>query len=424
MIGVFSLLVMTRRVSALAAMILTPVAFALFAGMGDQLGAMAVEGLKQLVPIIVMITFAVLYFSLMLDAGLFDPLVSRTIALTRDDPVRIAIGTALLGLIIAFSGDGISTGLIMILAFLPVYRRVGMDAALLGTLVAIAIAVQNLSPWGGPLPRAAAVLQVDPMTIYLPLLPVLGLGAVALVVVAYILGKREAVRLQERKIVPTEVGVETVGFERDVDALRPEKFWLNAVLTIFLILGLITGITQPLILFPVAAAIAMLINYPSLSAQRARLARHADNIATFVLLFFAAGIFTGILDGSGMIKAMADVSVAVIPAGIGQSIALLAATLSVPMTYFLPNDAFFFGALPVLAETGRAFGISPEIMAAASILGQPVHVFSPILPSLYFFCAMLDVDVGRFLRFGLPWAMAVSVVMIGAAIALGIVPVA
>lgn len=425
MVGTFTALILTRRASVLTALVLTPVAFGLVGGFGAELGRMSIEGVRQIAPTVAMIAFAVLYFSLMLDAGLFEPLVRAILGLTREDPVRVALGTAVLALIVAFSGDGISTGLILIAAFLPLYRRLKMSPAVLGCLIFIAVAVQNLSPWGGPTPRAAAALGSDPAHIYLSLLPAVVAGACATVGVAWLLGRHERRRLSAGRAAFADLEViegDAHGFIPDETARRPKRFAVNLILTVSLLLALISGLAPPMLLFPIAAALALLVNYPSLADQRQRLESHADNLVSFILLFFAAGVFTGILNGTGMIEAMAAVAVEALPDGVGRAMGPITALLSMPLTYFMPNDAFFFGALPVIAETSSAFGLTHQQVAAASVLGQPVHVFSPLLPSLYVFASLLGVDVGRFLRSSVPWAVLVSLVMTLTALLTGAIP--
>lgn len=426
MVGVFTALVLSRRVSPLVALIATPVVFAVIGGFGAQLGPLAVEGLRTLAPTIVMITFAVLYFSLMLDAGLFTPLVDGVVRLTRDDPVRITVGTACLGLFIAFSGDGISTGLVMLAAFMPVYRRMRMNTTILGALMAFAVAVQNLSPWGGPTPRAAAALNLDPTAIFMAVLPSVAAGMIAVVVIAYILGRAERRRLAaEGADVDAATGEAPFaggGLEADPAARRPRLIWVNLALTVALMAALVTGLASPVVLFPIASAAALMINYPSLKSQRERVAAHADNLTSFILLFFGAGIFTGVLNGTGMIEAMAGAAVSTLPAEIGRLLAPITAVASMPLTYFMPNDAFFFGALPVLAKTAEAYGITPLQMAVASLLGQPVHVLSPLLPSLYVFSALLGVEPGKYLKLAVPWGVVVCLAMIAAALLFGAIP--
>ena len=89
MVVTFMTLIMTKRMSAVAALILVPVVFGLLAGAGPSIGKMMVEGVLQVTPTALMLAFAVLYFATVMDAGLFDPLVRRVLAIVGDDPVRI-----------------------------------------------------------------------------------------------------------------------------------------------------------------------------------------------------------------------------------------------------------------------------------------------------------------------------------------------
>jgi hypothetical protein len=54
--------------------------------------------------------------------------------------------------------------------------------------------------------------------------------------------------------------------------------------------------------------------------------------------------------------------------------------LSLPGTFFISNDAFYFGMLPILAEAGAHYGVEPMAIARASLMGQPVHLLSPLVP--------------------------------------------
>lgn len=75
MIVVFMILIMTKKLSALVALIIIPIIFALIAGFGGEMGEMMIEGLKKVAPTAIMVIFAILYFSTMFDTGLFDPII-------------------------------------------------------------------------------------------------------------------------------------------------------------------------------------------------------------------------------------------------------------------------------------------------------------------------------------------------------------
>ena len=105
MVATFMTLIMTQRLSPLVALILIPLAFALVAGFRSELGPMMLDGVKAIAPTAVMLMFAILYFGIMIDAGLFDPLVSAIVRFVDGDPVKTLVGTAILALLVSLDGE-------------------------------------------------------------------------------------------------------------------------------------------------------------------------------------------------------------------------------------------------------------------------------------------------------------------------------
>src|SRR5258708_15395177 len=185
----FMVLIMANRVSAFVALVVVPLVFGVFAGHGLDLGPMAVAGVVKLAPTAVLLLSAVLYFSVMIDAGLFDPLVRRVMAAGRGDPMRVAIGTAIVSLLVSLDGDGATTALVVITAFLPLYRRLGMNPLIIAVLLGSANSVINIVPWGGPTGRVASALGVDVSAVFVPLLPAMAMGIITTLGFAWFLGR-------------------------------------------------------------------------------------------------------------------------------------------------------------------------------------------------------------------------------------------
>ena len=93
-----------------------------------------------------------------------------------------------------------------------------------------------------------------------------------------------------------------------------------------------------------------------------------------------------------------------------------------PDIAFVSNDVFYFGMLPVLAEAAGHYGITPAEMARAGLIGQPVHILSPLVASTYLLVGMLGLDYAKNQRFTLKWSTITSLVMLVVALAAGIVP--
>lgn len=437
MVAVFMILIMGKWLTPLVALILIPIVTALTLGAQPQaIGEMALQGITALAPTGVMLMFAILYFGLMIDAGLFDPVVRRIVDLVDGDPLKVVIGSAVLATFISLDGDGATTYMITIAAMLPLYQRLGMNVLILTCVTMLASGVMNLTPWGGPLARAASALHVDTAELFVPMLPTMVAGLVGILGIAWYLGKKERSRLGfrigEHGVLEMADGAALVRrgeapFSSETPAItqsetydgdaagrsssRPGLLPFNAAMTALLMVALIAGLLPIPLLFMIAFSVALVINYPKLHDQRVRLVAHAGNVISVVSIIFAAGVFTGVLNGTGMVKAMSDSFVLLIPQSLGPHLAPITASASLPFTFFISNDAFYFGMLPVIAEAAGQFDVSKLELARASLIGQPVHILSPLVPSTFLLVGLAGVELGDHQRFTLKWAMLICVVM-------------
>ncbi|RZB20481.1 citrate:proton symporter [Streptomyces sp. F001] len=459
MIATFLVLIMMKKMSPIAALVLIPALFCVFVGKGAHLGDYVIDGVSSLAPTAAMLMFAIVYFGVMIDVGLFDPIVRGILKFCKADPMRIVVGTALLAAIVSLDGDGSTTFMITVSALYPLYKRLKMSLVILTGVAAMANGVMNTLPWGGPTARAATALKLDASDIFVPMIPALAVGLLFVIVLSYVLGLRERRRLgvltldevlveeseKETVLVASGTGTGTgkgvastggsgsgtdadatedddfQGLDPDRPTLRPKLYWFNALLTVGLLTAMIMELLPIPVLFLLGAALALTVNFPHLPDQKARLAAHADNVLNVSGMVFAAAVFTGVLQGTGMVDSMAKWMVDVIPEGMGPHMALVTGILSLPLTYFMSNDGFYFGVLPVLAEAGAAHGVSPLEMARASLVGQPLHMSSPLVPAVYVLVGMAKVEFGDHTRFVVKWAALTCLVILGAGILFGII---
>lgn len=420
MVVVFTYLIMTKRLSPVVALTLVPIAFALAGGFAPELGKMMLDGLKTVAPSAALLLFAILFFGIMIDAGLFDPLIRRILQTVNGNPVKIAIGTALLSLMVALDGDGTTTYMITVAAMLPLYRRIGMNPLVLACIAMLSLSIMSgMSPWGGPATRAIAVLGLDASAYFIPMLPTMVGGALWVVFTAWVLGRRELKRIGS-------VHLKTGGDDCYIKAIladspykRPRRILLNLLLVIGVMTALVMGLMNAAVLFMLGFVVALMVNYPRLEEQKERILAHSGNAMTVVLLVFAAGVFAGIFSGTQMVDALANSLVQMIPASWGRIFPLVVAITSMPLTFVLSNDAYYFGMVPILAQAASAYGIDPVEIARASVLGQPVHLMSPLVASTLLLIGMVDRDIGDFQRFTLKWAVLTSLVITALALLSG-----
>jgi len=459
MIAVFMVLIMTKKLTPVLALIIVPTVFGLFAGAGLGIGDMVLDSMKSMTSTAALLMFAIIYFGLMIDVGLFDPLVRFILRKLGNDPAKVVLGTALLAAAVSLDGDGSTTFILTTAAMLPIYLRLKMSPVVLTCVAGLANGTMNIVPWGGPTARAASALKIDVNEVFVPMIPSLVAGLAVVLVFAWVLGLQERNRLRATQPeiwgtpstaepftaegfdggtaagsgrtgrggsgrgtapVPATVGPAVGGggssvavLERteslvdDSDTamadtaldpnrktLRPKLQWFNLALTVA-VMGMLVADLVPLpYVFMVGSAIALLVNFPHVKDQGAQLIAHAPSIVAVVSMVMAAAVLTGVLKGTGMVEAMSAWLVQIIPSSMGPFMAVITGVLSIPMTFFMSNDAFYFGVLPVLSETAAHYGISAAEMARASITGQPFHMQSPLVPAILLLVSLAKVDLG------------------------------
>ena len=446
MMVVFMYVIMKKKMSPFTALVLIPLAFALVAVLTGvvqdvNIGTLVRQGLfgnnskdkltamKGTAETGVMLLFAILYFSLMLDSGLFDPITNKMIRYAKGDPMKVLVATAIVAAAVSMNGDGTTTTLICCSAFVPIYKKLDMKLMNLGVLVILQNTIMNLLPWGGPTARAMSVLGVE-ADILGYLAPGMVLSILYVIFfVARGMGKKERARLGIKELTDAELDELTTISDPEVLAIRrPQNFWINAFMTLVLVGWLVAGSfidaieVKPVVLFLIGTGLAMMINYPDLKTQSKRIGENAGDAVQVVLLVFGAGVFMGLFQGTGMAKALTDSIVHIIPQQLAGFWSLIIALISVPGTFFLTNDGFYYGVLIPFAEIGRQYHFTDMQMALASLMGQAFHLLSPLVAFIYLLLRLTGLDMGEWQRESAKYAAVVFVIFVVTIVLMGHMP--
>lgn len=430
MIIVFMFVIMKKKMSPFTSLVIIPLLFtlvAMVAGVSEKgnIGDFVLEGISTTANTGIMLLFAILYFSIMLDAGLFDPITKKMIYFAKGDPMKVLMATAVVAAAVSLNGDGTTTTLICCSAFIPIYKKLNMKMMNLGVLIILQNTIMNLLPWGGPTARAMAVLEVD-ADILSYLLPGMILSLLYVVFfVARRMGIQERKRLGVTELTNDEILEMTTVTDPDTLAIRrPKNFVFNGILTIVLIGWLVASsfissiALPPILLFLVGTCIALMVNYPILKDQSSRIGANGGDAVQVVILVFAAGVFMGLFQGSGMATALAKI----IPKQLAGFWGLVIALISAPGTFFISNDGFYFGVLPVLAEAGRSYGFTNMQMALASLMGQAFHLLSPLVAFIYLLLRLTGLDMGQWQKEAAKYALGIFVIFVVTIVLLGHMP--
>jgi CitMHS family citrate-Mg2+:H+ or citrate-Ca2+:H+ symporter len=414
--------VMTKKLSPTVALITVPTVMAFIGGFGFEVGTFITDGIKTIAPTGVMFIFAILFFGILSDAGTFDPIIKKILKVVGKDPVKIAVGTAVLAMLVHLDGSGAVTFLVTIPAVLPLYDALGMRRTTLATIAALAAGTMNIVPWGGPTLRAATSLNVSVTDLFNPvLIPVL-VGIICVLIIAAFLGKKEKARIGD--IALASIGENDQEIDEEILKLkRPKLFPVNIILIIVAIGTMISSLLPPQVVFMFAFCIAIIINYPNVKEQRKRVDAHAKEALMMASVLFAAGAFTGIMKGTGMITGMSEVIVGSIPSAMGKFIPVITGVLAMPLSLLFDPDSFYFGVLPVLSSAASQFGIDPLMVGRAAILGQMTTGFavSPLTASTFLLIGLAGVDLGEHQKRTIPLAFLITIVMLIVSLVIGVI---
>lgn len=412
--------IISKRLSVLMALILIPAVVVIVIGQGQSLPEYMVDGMVSIAPVAVMFMFAILFFGLMNDAGVFNPIINATLRVCGSDPRKLFVGVVLITSLVHLDGSGASTFLIVVPALLPIFDALKLDRRLLACLVAMAAGVNNMLPWGGPTIRAAAALDMPVMTLYQPMMVVHFSGLCFVIAVAYWLGARA------RKTLPADICASALAVgQTDKTPTLGAKWILNILLIVAVIGSIIASILPPAVAFIVGTLLAFLINAAGVDEQKDRMDAHAKPAFMMVTILFAAGCFTGILRHSGMLDAMASQGGELLPELMVTHLSLLMALVAMPLSLLFDPDSFYFGILPVLAGIATEAGIDPESLAHGALVGQMTTGFpiSPLTPATFMLVGLARIGLADHQRFSFPLLYLTSLFMTVVALLTGVISV-
>ena len=474
MIIVFMALIMARKVHPFVGLAFIPLAFTVlgaFLGVfkgavGEALekpaadvtlldqfqtfGDWAKDGMVTTSATAFLLLFAILFFSVMLHVGVFDPITKRILKIAKGDPLKVMIGTGLISAIVSLSGDGTTTTLIVCTALIPIYKKLGMRLLDLAVILILMNTILNLLPWSGPTARVLAVMpSIDPNEMLRALAPGMVASIVFVMLICVFLGFRERKRLGIQELTTEEIDRMMANFDSSggssVDGggqgvapdgtpitdgsgggtavLTVKKnrvvMTINSILTIGSLVLLVLGVFAPVFIFLVATLLAFLINFPKIPKLKAFIDSASPDVLQTVIMVIGAGIFLGLFSNSGMSDAVAQSMVDFIPASLGSQWPIITTLISAPGGFFLSNDGFFYGVLPVLSQAGQAYGFTEFEIGYASLMGQAFHMLSPLTAFIYLLLNMTGQDLGKWQRSAGKWALGIFIILIAVSLITG-----
>ena len=419
-------LLLKGKMSPIVVLIMIPTIAALIMGYGiGEVGGFIKEGVSKTTSNAILFIFSVVFFGVMSDVGVFDIIVNFLVKKAGANVVSITVATAVIAIIAHLDGSTATTVLISIPSMWPIYKRMKIRPQVLLCIVASAMGVMNLLPWGGPTARTATVLGMDATELWHMLIPIQILGCVVTILLAAVLGTLEKRRGAGLTGEASDTGILEAAASDDQkgqELKRPKLLWINILLTVGLIAALMLNITTSYVLFMLFLSAALIINFPSLKEQDKRIKAHAPTALIISATMLASGAMVGIMNGTNMLDAMANAIISILPEALGRYIHIVFGILGMPLGMVVGTDAYFYGIMPLIIEVGTKFGVSGLNTAIAMMIGKNVVLMiSPLVPATYLAIGLVDMELKDHIRFCFKWLFAVTMVMLAGGLLMGVV---
>ena len=409
------------KLTPTVAFILLPLIAAVVGGFGiEEISGFVKTGLNTMLNTAVLFIFSISYFTLMSDAGLFDPIINFLIKKIGKSITTILFAVVITTFVAHLDGSGATTFLIVVPAFLPICKKLKVrPEALLGTMCGM-YGVMNLVPWGGPTMRAASVIGIDVSVLYQFIMPSIAILAVVAFGIAFLISKIE---IRNGAGIP-EAGLITEADGGEKVTIKSKKLYgFNLVLTIVMLILLFVDIGLPLhLVFMIAFCIGLVVNFPNTKEQTKQIKSYAGSAMVMTMTLFSVGIFMGVIKDSGMVEAMASAIVSILPEGIAPHMHWFMALFSVPLLMVLGTDAFYYALMPIILGVVEPFGIAPEVVAATFLLtatlGTPI---SPSVAAVYVGLGLADTTIGNHIKYSLKILWPASILVLIASTLVGVI---
>lgn len=382
-------------------------------------GQMVSEGVGTMGGIASLFVFSMLFFNIMADAGVFDVIIQRLLKNTHNNVVKVCFLTAVVSLISHLDGVGTTTIVVTTGAMLPIYKRLKMRPEVLLVIMFMITAAFGFLPWSAMMIYSGSVVNADPGVLFTELLSLQAVCFAVSILFIFIIALNENKRL---KNLPNTLAEQSVT-DTESKVINRGLLYFNVSLTVLVIVGLIFSILPANYMFMLGSSLALLINFRTTTQQTEILKKHGVNIMMMVATVFAIGVFTSVLNGTGMIKAMTDTFIAVMPQSLGAHFHVVIALLAVPLMFFLGNSPLVFALLPIVAGVTMQYGLGITPAVAAILVGCNYGSgLSPSVAPLFMALSATELEYGPYLKYAFKWLCGAGITVIIFSCLLGIIP--
>ncbi|MBQ8975781.1 MAG: hypothetical protein IJ072_08700 [Oscillospiraceae bacterium] len=353
------------------------------------------SGLSSVLNTAALFTFAVVFFNILGDAGMFDTIVSKVLKFIGNNIGLILLMTCLLCTISHLDGSGATTMLITIPTMLPLFKKMRVSPVILLLYVGLVSGVVNMLPWTSALARVSAATGVEARDIWTSLLPTQIVGLVLLYGSCFIVGpilKKRGYGMSDEEFAELKSGM--LKPAEPVLKVRKGVLIFDMILTVALVVCLLLGWINTNVAFMIALSIALIVNCKNAKEMTSQIRKHGSAALNMVMIIFSIGMLVGVMQNSGMMGAMTDTLVGLVPESMGSHLIFIIALFSVPLSMVIGSDTLYMVMAPIFANMSLAFGGTAIATCCACTIGACIAAnLCMVAPTPYLALGLAGVEM-------------------------------
>ena len=411
MLAIIVVLLISNKTSIIPVFGIIPViaAAALGYGLADIQGFMN-DGFKSVLNTIILFSFAVMFFSLLSDVGMFDVIVNRVMKYLGNNVLAVLYIACFVTMISHLDGSGATTALVTIPTMLPIFKKMKMRPICIVFVMTLMSGAMNITPWCASMLRITSVTGLDAQELwrYLALVQAFAIvGGLLLMIPIAAVEKRNGAGMTDEEFAELK---KTLEQPAKVSVSKPVLVF-DMALTAFMIVGLLLGWFGTAIGFIVAFGLALIVNYPNVKQQSAKIKQYGGPAINMVMTIIAIGVLVGVMNGTGMIEGMTNVILGVLPESLGRHLCFLVSLFIVPINAIIGSDNIYFALTPIMQSIVSTYGVTDMALATSIVvpcaLGAGITLIGP---SPYLALGLADCTMGEHLKYSFKWVWLLAAV--------------
>ena len=359
-------------------------------------------GANSVLSTVVLFTFAIVYFNILSDAGMFDVIVGAVIKRMGNSVTAILLMTCFLVFISHLDGSGATTMLITIPTMLPLYKKMNVSPIILLGYVGLWSGVENMLPWTSALARVSASTGVDPYELWNALLPVQVVGFIILIISCFVLGKllkKRGCGMSDEEFLAIKSGMGKKG--DPVLKVSNTVLYIDMGITVLLVISMLLGWVNTSVAFMLAISFALLLNCRGGAKEMtAQIRKHGSTALNMVMILFSIGMFVGVMTDTGMMDAMTQTLINLVPEAMSSHLTFIIGLVSVPLSMAVGSDSLYMIMAPIFGNMAVAFGGTMLGAAGACVIGACIAAnLCLVAPTPYLALGLAGVEMKDNLKY-------------------------